>query len=1142
MSNKTLEDYFASISYSSSSKNKIEIAIIDDKIRDIILKAFHIVLSKSIIYLYLNDSYPIFKYQLDRKFQMKEYTYKINDTCLVISIIGYQLKESIASFQQRKSYQLFFKRVLGSIYSKYKYQNSVLFYYQTLKKKTIDSLKFYYVTQLKNKIALIKLVKYRKVLYSKAYLFKCQMKLFKRVYFKQKKILLIYRTFFGKVAIRKVSNEEKNSRNMKAINYFRSILKAKAIKGLSNYKQSIIKLNASLNQLYLNKLKNKAMNEILNHHLLIKQQSERLKKYNRINYAFLEIISNRYIKVGYSLIIKSNRELLLAFIALLKNNNLKVLYTATKFARLAIVKMQKAKIIKNRQLRCQKQFKINQKRTEIKNVYCIFAYRLLNSKIYHNKIMIINCIIKQKTIQSFFSNLANILSTKLKLIQFHQIWKISQIKFRLFELLSSLFLSKTLNETKVKSTKVTSSFEIVSLRLLTKKRQKMIQSLLEQNIFNKFIQGVKMLKSNRIINFKKHIIIKTHKKTIYSQYIVQQKKKSLLKKKQRQFQLNSIRKLYHLTKRKIQFNKWINAATLSRQDKLKHNSLIVFYHYSKFKTEKTFRDNHFKYNLIKRIKDYSLNKYFIKSTVLLKCIKVAKIIQETNQKKRVLAFIRKRIAKSSVREIIQYYQLIKYIQLMLQVAFSKKCLIDQTNCIQKNTYSRKILAFIRTIRMRKNVQRHYITKIKHFNIKKTIQKISSVIKCKYIDNYLFTKFYYHCLIYHFCKKNKQKEGLEKKSFQLLRRVPYIYFKSILTQNKTIRFLSSNYYSYIINKIILKPAKISKLLKSLFPMVKCNEIINRFYFMRQLKYLYFANKVCNKRRAIAIKSFIHNQIFNNKYTITINKLVKLFNIKHNLKHFMIIVLSKIKHELIIGKQKGLLLKKSLKQLKLKDKRRAKIKHHLNNLKETFQVSQKINKLFLFFHLINRKRRVTKIKSNTLMLLNQNKYKEYILFFNTINILFQSQKKARLLHIKYLKDIKERLIDKIKYRIILLKQSSFLSFKNSYRHFLIYSINHINNKALIVRKQKFIHIKYLRQLYSLVQNKVSSTRIKSSQSKYISLIRHRRLKQYYIIFIKKILFNQKEKKKLKRQLFEMLKQNCVVSQDINYYLNQAEALMA
>ena len=148
---KKLEEIFNSIKYISPAPYKYKIIIKDEKIRTLSFNQFNIISSLHYIFISFNNNFPVFRVNVDKCIKIKSFNKIIEDNELIININ--ELEPKFVFDEKRKNIILksFFNIVLKRIYNKYSYYNSKIFYINNLKKKSIKSLKYYYLYSLREK-------------------------------------------------------------------------------------------------------------------------------------------------------------------------------------------------------------------------------------------------------------------------------------------------------------------------------------------------------------------------------------------------------------------------------------------------------------------------------------------------------------------------------------------------------------------------------------------------------------------------------------------------------------------------------------------------------------------------------------------------------------------------------------------------------------------------------------------------------------------------------------------------------------------------------------------------------------------------------------------------------------------------------
>ena len=109
MSERNLNDYFAHVDYSSPSPSIYQIIISDKMLTGVDISAFHLVNSNAMLYIFINDSIPLLKVQLNSPIHIKEYHLGLIDDTLTLKIVKYNIKEKTNKLILKQSF-LYFKK------------------------------------------------------------------------------------------------------------------------------------------------------------------------------------------------------------------------------------------------------------------------------------------------------------------------------------------------------------------------------------------------------------------------------------------------------------------------------------------------------------------------------------------------------------------------------------------------------------------------------------------------------------------------------------------------------------------------------------------------------------------------------------------------------------------------------------------------------------------------------------------------------------------------------------------------------------------------------------------------------------------------------------------------------------------------
>ena len=161
MTEMKLEEYFSNISYVRPSQHEYNIIINDkEKVPSLEIKNFHILTSTHYLFIQFNETLPLFKINLEKNLELKEYyiNKNKNETNIIKIIIKeFSDTEKIIKFQLTKSYNKFFDILFKKIYHNYKYLNYFKFYIENLKKKSLKGFELNYLINFKLKLSKYKL-------------------------------------------------------------------------------------------------------------------------------------------------------------------------------------------------------------------------------------------------------------------------------------------------------------------------------------------------------------------------------------------------------------------------------------------------------------------------------------------------------------------------------------------------------------------------------------------------------------------------------------------------------------------------------------------------------------------------------------------------------------------------------------------------------------------------------------------------------------------------------------------------------------------------------------------------------------------------------------------------------------------------
>ena len=524
MTEMKLEEYFSNISYVRPSQHEYNIIINDkEKIPSLEIKNFHILTSNRNLFIQFNEVLPLFKINLEKNIELKEYFINKNENNILIIIIKeISDSEKIIKFQINKNYNKFFDVIFRKIYRKFKYLNYYKIYIENLKKKSLKSIELNFLINFKLKISKFKLNQILNKNYFKDFFNNFNVhkkeeeknnfyrnlkkKFIQKIFFNRiknnlncknnnnnKNSLLINKIFFNKIK-NKIKNKKflnnliKNSIEFNNIHYKNKIiktLKINNIKNKKNYKNSINFYNNFIKRKFINKLKNEKEHK--------KKIKNNIKKFNKFNFGFINLINE---KLNKEIEYKNSKNKIKNIFSLLKNNLLKSKVIIAKYTFL-IKKLLYFNHIKN--LNYNKNILLFKRNFYLKNMHNLF----LNSsmKIFYNKIIkkrkkfLLNRF-KQKNYQKFFNEIVKNLTKKVNKLKFKKKWILKSLKFKLFYFMSNLFLCKQMknkykNYNKNNKLNVFNSFEIKSkTKINNKKKENFIKFQKKINFklfYNKFL-------------------------------------------------------------------------------------------------------------------------------------------------------------------------------------------------------------------------------------------------------------------------------------------------------------------------------------------------------------------------------------------------------------------------------------------------------------------------------------------------------------------------------------------------------------------------------------------------------------------------------------------------------------------------------
>ena len=165
MSERNLNEYFAHVDYSSPSPSIYQIIISDKMLTGVDISAFHLVNSNAMLYIFINDSIPLLKVQLNSPIHIKEYHLGLIDDTLTLKIVKYNIKEKTNKLILKQSFLYFKKNLLNIRYQKYVFKNSILFYINSLKRKGLKGLQLHFLQSVTNTFE-NRVIFYKKVFFS----------------------------------------------------------------------------------------------------------------------------------------------------------------------------------------------------------------------------------------------------------------------------------------------------------------------------------------------------------------------------------------------------------------------------------------------------------------------------------------------------------------------------------------------------------------------------------------------------------------------------------------------------------------------------------------------------------------------------------------------------------------------------------------------------------------------------------------------------------------------------------------------------------------------------------------------------------------------------------------------------------------
>ena len=1139
---KKLEEFFQIVNYISPSPNEYKIIMKDEKIKNIIIYNFHVVSSSHYIFIYINENLPIFKLNLQKNIKIKEYHTNIIEDVMEIIIIEYNINDQLIKFQKKSAQKNFFKTILNKIYLKYVYDNSILFYLNNLKKKAFNNLQLNYLNSIQIKIS-------SNILHKKIAFLKIKEVLNninKKKTNKQKEKVKIKKNktlFFSKLFLNLMNKKIKQKKiilkqNFIARKNYNKNLKIQSLIGLKNNVNTMKKFKLYSDQYYIDHLKEICFNALKYFKNEKKKYNSIIKKYNKMNFWFIEFISE---KLGYNeYLTQIYKERIKQIFGIIKANYLKNQIVSAKFNLLS-------KKILNKNL--QKKFENIQKTQNYKKkiklqYYHSFFMKVTNfvyvKKVLVNKKLLVKISKKQNIYQTFFTNLAKKLSEKLLKFQLNSKWNKRQGKYRLYEFFLNLFKFKQLDEVKINNKiNVKNSFHIFSKSHLLKNKKNQIKRKQKKKWFKIFLNLLKLSKYNSLLNKKKYLV-KIDKIQNQSKIFFQNTKKlSTNYKKKKYFKNKIFEKFFNNIKEQLIYKKYDEAADNTHNDQLKKKSINILKHYKNFKKEKKIRNLYFPYKLNQIIKNYEAKRFF----KIYYCLKNSNILREQMKKRDINYAFKKLKKKSNGKKVLQ---LIKnkikkdnlkkaLIASLEKIKFNK--LLELFNSKVKKSKINELL--IKPILKKYEINNDLKNKIRIFNLSQIfINLINNLESNKNLEKskniFFFKNLKNKCLF----DKIKKRNNINK-TILFHKKILFLALRNLLEKKNKEKKLKHKYLGFIIKRYFVIPSKYSKLYKSYLPFKRKWKNFWFYYLIKQLKLLKCAYKIKN----IIIKSnylyYIKTLIRRNLKKKSNKKLIDIFRKKQNLKNFMISVLNEIKLNIYRKQLKQFLCHKFF--VDFKKKKNIKNSEKNQKLKKIYTVLNK-NKMKIiyksFFTKINKnisKNILNKNIQNFKCEQNKNLIHEY---FNILLYLIKHKKlnKIRLKHYvnKFLLKVKhkpKKLHNKM--NMIIINQSFKIFIQNLY--------NIKEKREINIIKKKYIYQKYFLNFINNIISKKEYYKWKQENNK-----KREKNKNIIINRIKQIIFKefklqiQIKKKlnyKLKRKIFDFLKKNVEKEKDVNFYLGEA-----
>lgn len=1141
MAEQSLDEYFSSVEYTCPSPIVYQISIKDRKLQGIDISSFHIVNSKNFLFLFINDSFPLFKIELQQKIQIKEYHLDLTEDLMTLMIVKYNLKEKIDKFIRKKAYLSFTKKVLNKIYNNYYSTNFIAYYINSLKKKSLQSLQLYYLLKMKKKLKVYKLNENIKNIYKKVFFNKIKNEIISKGAYEKNHKTYIIKYFFGKIGLMQKNKLLLGNLIEKIINIYirkRILFFFQVIKANS---ESVTKIEQIVEAYHIHKVLDKIFYGLKEYYEKQKSIKEKIANYNKYNFLFIEILFEH---LGYKDYLKKiSQENISKVFILLKHNLLQKKLIYSKFAIIS------SKYLKNKKEKTFQFYKNIQKyKKENKKKFYEFFFKRISQIIFNKKLLLNRNLImkytnKQNVYQTFFGNIATNLSNKLYRMRLNAEWSKKVMVYKLYEFFSCLFLSKKLNEKKI-CQNVTSSFEFVSIRLLQKKKKQLIKKLSNINIFKSFIKQIKFLKKETQLKRNATEIKYNKQKYYYWIFLNRIKTDNSLHKRQKYFKNKHLKECFQKYKQQVKVKNWMTAASQSYNEKIKHKSMIVLYHYSSFKKEKNIRDKYFFYQLQKLLLNFYYNQYIKQSFALRNQIKVIELITKKNgihnffklskkscKKKKIFTKIKNSLKKTFLRKMIEISNK------NLKIKQSKQ-LFDKGNAnfTLYNMFIYKILSHSH----REKMIQQAINVINLQKIFKHFKKALYDVKRNY---FLLEKFYYFNFINHFCYKKQTKEDKKNQIIKFRKSLPFLNLRKRISEKKKASIIHNNYIKYIISKKIVPLVKIVKIVNALKPIIALKKKIWSIILLRLLTLNKQNALFKQKRQRIYLNQIKQMIIKKNRVKSSFEKMKILFNKKHILKNLMIVVLQRIKNEIIRNNNKKYIFKKFVtKAIKLYQyKNSYQIIQKKKNISEQIQYihnKKRLNSYCCFLNRVRSKLRTKNINSKVDYINHQQRINDISLFFQNISCLKNKSYITKMTYIKEMRFFfnmvkKNKNLKKFKKIFFLSKnfknfQSNCFNYSKSKQmtnklitYFCIKAIKQFKSQIRLIKREALINSKYIKQL-----KKCSKMLLLKNREKIFKL------------FINTTKMLYKINKHLKKSIFKLLKENMIISKDINYYLNEAK----